>query len=233
MPAPVWESTLEGFRYAAASDESVPAGVAVSAVSASFALGLLAKVFTLAGRRKDFAGNLSTLEKLGEAARTGSRRMLEFAEEDMAAFSAYMTSARLPQATDRERKERKRAMDSAVRKAIEIPLAAARAAADGIGFCDDAKGMVHALVAADLGAAASLLAAALRVFLLCADSNLRQLAPDASVFRSAMAGRARWESKAVRRAEVVAKRAAAAIDAATTQQTKQAQAGARRSKRGR
>jgi formiminotetrahydrofolate cyclodeaminase len=233
MPAPVWESTLESFRYAAASGESTPAGVAIAAVSASFALGLLAKVLALAGRRKDFAGDLAALEKLGDAARAGSRRMLEFSEEDIAAFSAYMTSARLPQATDREREERKRAMDSAARKAIEVPLAAARAAASGIGLCDDAKGMVHAFVAADLGAAASLLASSLRVFLLCADSNIRQLAPESPLFPSALAGRAGWENKALRQAEAVAKHAAAAINASATKRRKQARAGLRRATRGR
>ena len=71
-PAPVWESTLENFRSAAASGESVPAGVAVSAVSASLALGLLAKVLKVSGRRKDFAGDLAKLERLADSARAGA-----------------------------------------------------------------------------------------------------------------------------------------------------------------
>jgi methenyltetrahydrofolate cyclohydrolase len=216
MPSPMSESTLEHFRSAAASGEPVPAGVAVSAVGASFALGLLSKVLTISRRRKDFTGNSAELEALADAARASSKRMMQFAEEDMAAFNAYMASARLPQATDGERAERKRAVDVALRKAIEVPLASARAAASGIGLCLDATGMVHAFVAPDLGAAVSLLAGALRVFLLCADSNIRQIASDAAAYRDAGAGRPEWEAMAFRQTDSVLKQVASAIDAAAS-----------------
>lgn len=220
MPSHVWDSTLENFRSAAASGEPMPAGVAVSAVTASLALGLLAKVLKISGRRKDFAGNLPKLEAVLESARSESKQMMQFAEEDVAAFNAYMASTRLPQATDAEGEGRKRAVDAAVRKAIEVPLAAARAAASGIGLCGEAAGMVHSNVAADLGAATSLLASAMRVFLLCADSNIRQVASDASLFRDAIAARFEWETKATRQAESVLRQVAAAIDAGAKQSRK-------------
>ena len=218
MPTAMSESTLEHFRSTAASGEPVPAGVAVSAVSASFALGLLAKVLKITSRRKDFTANLPKLETLADSARAASKRMIQYAEEDLAAFNAYLTSARLPQATDSERAERKRALDSAVRKAIELPLEAARAAASGIGLCLDATGMVHTFVAADLGAAASLLAGALRVFLLCADSNIKQMTSDAAAYRASMAGRTEWEARAFRQTESVLKQVASAIDAVALKQ---------------
>lgn len=222
MPTHVWDSTLEDFRSATASGEPLPAGVSVSAVSASLAFGLLAKVLKVSGRRKDFAGNLAKLEALVESARSESKRMMQFAEEDIAAFNTYMATARLPQATDAEREERKRAVDSAVRKAIEVPLAAARAAAAGIALCGEAAGMVHPIVAADLGAATSLLAGAMRVFLLCADSNIRQVAPDPSAYRDAITARFEWENKASRQAESVFRQVAAAIDAAGAKQRRKA-----------
>ncbi len=213
MSSPVWESTLEQFRSAAASSEPIPAGVAVAATSASFALGLLAKVLKVTGRKKGFSGDLAKVEKLAESARTESKHMMQLAEDDMAAFNDYMISARLPQATDREREERKRPVDASVRKAIETPLAAARAAASGISLCADAVDTVHAIVAADLGAAASLLAGALRVFLLCADSNIRQLAPDPSVYRDVLPDRTEWETHAFRQADSVLRQVSAAIEA--------------------
>ncbi len=216
--APVSELTLEGFRGAAASGESVPAGVAVCAVSASFALGLLAKVVKVSGRRKGFTGDPSKAENIADAARAESRRMLQFAEDDMAAFNAYMATSRLPQTTEREKEERKRAMDASVRKAIEMPVAAARSAATGIGLCADATGLVHPVVMADLGAATALLAGGLRVFLLCADSNIGQLATDPAIFRSVMSGRPEWESKALRQAEVALKQVASAIENASARQ---------------
>jgi formiminotetrahydrofolate cyclodeaminase len=212
MSSPVWESTLEQFRSAAASSEPIPAGVAVAAASASFALGLLAKVLKVTGRKKGFSGDLATVEKLAESARAESKQMMQLAEDDTAAFNDYMISARLPQTTDREREERKRAIDASVRKAIETPLAAARAAASGISLCADAVDTIHAIVAADLGAAASLLAGALRVFLLCADSNIRQLAPDPYAYRDVLPGRAEWETSAFQQADSVVKQVSAIIE---------------------
>jgi methenyltetrahydrofolate cyclohydrolase len=217
MPAPVWESTLENFRSAAASGEPVPAGVAVAAVSASFALGLVAKVLKVSGRRKGFRGNLSKLESLVDSARTESKRMMRFAAGDMAVFKAYMASTRLPQRTAAELQQRKRAVNSAARKAIEMPIAAARAAASGIGLCADATAMVHTFVAADLGAAALLLSSALRVFLLCADSNIRQLGSDPASYRGVAAGLHELERKAFRQAESVLKHVASAIETASMQ----------------
>jgi methenyltetrahydrofolate cyclohydrolase len=211
-PASVSDSTLENFRSATASGEPVPAGVSISAVSASLALGLLAKVLKVSGRRKDFTGSQSKLEMLEDSARLHSKRMMQVAEDDILAFNGYMASAKLPQGTDKEKEERKRAMDAAVRKAIEVPTGAARAAATGIGLCGEATEMVNTVVAADLGAAATLLAAAMRVFLACADSNIRQLAPDPASYRSAMADRIEWETKAVRQADAVVKQTAAAIN---------------------
>ena len=213
MSSPVWESTLEQFRSASASSEPIPAGVAVAATSASFALGLLAKVLKVTGRKKGFSGDLAKIEKLAESARAESKRMMQLAEDDMAAFNDYMISARMPQGIDREREERNRAVNASVRKAIETPLAAARAAASGISLCADALDTVHTIVAADLGAAASLLAGALRVFLLCADSNIRQLAPDPSAYRDVIPGRAEWESRAFRQADSVLRQVSAVIEA--------------------
>jgi methenyltetrahydrofolate cyclohydrolase len=222
MPTHVWDATLENFRSAAASGEPLPAGAGVSAVTASLAFGLLAKVLKVSGRRKDFAGNLPKLEAVLKSARGESKRMMQFAEEDIAAFNSYIASTRLPQSTDTEREGRKCAVDAAVRKVIEVPLAAARAAASGIGLCGEAAGMVHANVAADLGAATSLLASAMRVFLLCADSNIRQVAADASSYRDAVAGRFEWESKAFRQAKSVLRQVAGAIDAAGAKQRRKA-----------
>jgi len=214
VPAHASEFTLEEFRRSAASDESVPAGVAIAAVSASLALGLLAKVLTIAGRRRDFNGDRSQTEKLTKAARNQSERMLAYAEEDMAAFSAYIASVRGANKSAGERKQRQRAVDAAIRKAIEIPMEAARAAAFGIGLCSDAAGSIHSLVLADLGTAATILSAAQRVFLMCADSNLKLLASDPSAYAELMAGRKELELSAHRQAQSVLRQVTTAIETA-------------------
>ena len=197
----------------------MPAGVSASAVSASFAFGLAAKVLEVSGRRKDFAGDRSKLSALLATVKDESHRMVRFAEDDVAAFHAYITAVRLPHATAHEQEERTRAISAAVRAAIDIPLGAARAAAAGIGLCADAAGMAHAGVAADLGAAAALLASALRVFLLCADSNIRQLPSGSESHANATSSRQEWETTAFRQAESVLQQVEAAIHARQKKET--------------
>ena len=207
-------STLEDFRQAAASKEAVPAGVAISAVSASFALGLLAKVLKIASRRKDFSGDAPRARTLADLAESESRRMLQYADEDVAAFSGFMASAKLPQATEPERDDRRRALDAAIRKTIETPMTAAHAAAKGVEHCEEAGELVHSLVAADLGTAAALLSNALRIFLMCADSNVKLLASNPADYDSLMAGRPEFETKALRQAQSVLGHVTTTIEAA-------------------
>jgi glutamate formiminotransferase/formiminotetrahydrofolate cyclodeaminase len=206
------QSSLEYFRSSAASVAPTPAGVAIAAVSASFALGLLAKVANVSSRHKQFAANVAKLRRIADAATAESKRLLELADQDVTAFKGYVESSRLPQTSDREREARQRALSEAMRRAIEIPLAAARSAAAGLELCSEASNSTHTAVLADLGASASLLASAVRVFLMCADSNLRQMAADAAPFREQFAGRSEWEARAYRHADAVLDRVSSAIN---------------------
>ncbi|SRR5579875_16799 len=212
MAKPVWEASLEEFRRAAASSEPTPAGVAIAAASASYALGLLTKVALVSGRHKESAAHAATLNSIAETAAAESKRMLEFAEQDIAAFKAYIASNRLTQSNDREIEARRRAILEAARRAIEIPLAAARSAAAGLELCVEATGLTRDSVLADLGAAATLLASAMRVFLMCANSNLRQLAPHSASFGETFAERSDWENRANRNAETVRNHVASALN---------------------
>ncbi len=215
MPTPLSDSTLEQFRAAIASAQPVPAGVTAAAVSASFALGLLAKALTVSGRHKELSGHLARLEPLAAAAQAGSKRMLQLAADDVCAFEVYLAGARLPRSTARERHDRRDALDRAVERAIELPLAAAREAAAGLELCAAACPLTHLALIADLGACASLLASGLRVFLMCAESNVRQLTPDASRYRVRLAEEAQRQEHGLSRAQAVLAHVASALGAAT------------------
>lgn len=211
---PVSDSTLERFREAAASGRPTPAGVAVAAVSASFAFGLLAKALAVSGRRDARSVNCAKLEPLTAAARAESNRMLQLAADDIAAFEAYLASARLPHATDQESLARRQAVDSALRQTIDLPFAAARSAAAGLQLCADAVAMTHLVVLADLATAVTLLSGALRAFLICAESNVRQLAPRISPHREQLANETDRHKPSLRQAEEVLEQIATALEAA-------------------
>lgn len=214
MPTPISDSTLEQFRAAVAGTRPVPAGVTAAAVSVSFALGLLAKALTVSARRKEFAAHLADLETLAAAAQASSKRMMQLAGDDIAAFEDYLAGARMPHDGPLERQKRGEALDRAVHGAIDLPLAAARETAAGLDLCVEACPLMHLALIADLGACTSLLASGLRIFLLCAESNVRQLAADPSRYREVLARERDRREQALRQAEAVLAHVAATLDAA-------------------
>jgi formiminotetrahydrofolate cyclodeaminase len=179
----------------------VPAGVSVAAVSASLGLGLLVKVLRIVGQRRDLRVDPGRIGQLREAAQAASARLVEYADEDVVAFNQFMASRRLAKNTPEEQQERERAMDAALRAAIEVPLKTARAAVAGLDLCVEAAGSVHAFVAADLGAAAALLAGAVRATLLSVDFNVGQLPRDSNYYRDVRAERYELQNRALRTAD--------------------------------
>lgn len=163
----IWTAPLATFRDRVAGLEPVPAGVSAAAVSASFGLGLLIKVLEIASKRKDFTGDRELAESLIHEARNKSQVLAHLADDDMAAFQQYLECLR-----------QKKLLDGAIRKAIEVPLGVARAAASGLPLCEKARSLIHAFVAADLGAAIALLTGAVRASLGSVDANLQQLPED-------------------------------------------------------
>jgi formiminotetrahydrofolate cyclodeaminase len=205
--------TLERFRQEAAGPAPTPAGVAIAAASAGFALGLIAKMLAVTRRRGMLPENGAKLEPLAAAAQAASQRMLQLAGDDTAAFEAYLTARRLPQSTESERHVRQGALNSAVGRAIDLPLTAAQEAAAGLQLCSEVSAFVPPALLADLGVAAALLAGALRGFLLCAQSNVLQLAPASASHRERLATDTNRHEQALRQAEAVLERARTAVQA--------------------
>ena len=179
--ASVWGGTLAGFREKAGGTDPVPAGVAISAVTASLALALVAKVLQIAGKKRDVS---ALLEALLDTARAESAQLAELADQDIRAFEQYMsTGDMLP--------------------AIQVPMEAARAAVRGLGLCAEAAGVVRGLTAADIGAAAALLSGAARAMLLSVDFNLRYMRADEQFSLTITAERGELEREALRLADAV------------------------------
>lgn len=208
--------TLEDFRQETAGEHPMPGGVAIAAVSAGFALGLVAKVLAVSIRRNEPCEDTARLQPLAAAAQPASQRMLHLAGDDVAAFQTYLTAKRLPHSTESERQARHQAIDSAVRHAIDLPLSAAQEAAAGLQLCGEVCAYTPVALIADLGVAATLLAGALRAFLLCAQSNVRQLAEDAASYRERLATETERHEQALRQAEAIVEHARRAVETAAT-----------------
>lgn len=164
----IWNSTLESFRESVASAEPTPAGVTAAAVSATLGVSLLLKVLAIVARRKSFAGDIEKLSPLLQAAKKESVRLTQYADDDIAAYRAYLESRRL------KIEDHKMALHGA----IETPLYAAESALSSLDLCADAARLVHGAVLADLATAAILLNGAIRAMLLSVEVNLQQLSDE-------------------------------------------------------
>lgn len=187
MEASIWTGTLAGLLEKTAATEPVPAGVAISAVTASLALALLAKVLGIAVRKRKFAAEREQIEELLHAARAESSRLTSLADEDIEAFHKYLESKH-----------------QATRKAIEIPMEAARAGVRGLGLCGEAARIIRGLTASDVASAATLLEGAVRGMLITVDFNLREMTADQEFSTAIKAERADLADQTTRYADAVA-----------------------------
>ena len=94
MEPSVWTGTLGSLREKVGGMDPVPAGVACSAVSASLALALLAKVLAITGNRKTFTGDKLRIEEMLAAVRAESASLAQLADDDVAAFHLYLALTR-------------------------------------------------------------------------------------------------------------------------------------------
>lgn len=168
MDESIWPVPLGELREKVAGTDPVPAGVAISAVSASLALALLAKVLEINRKRKNFEGHPLQLESLLDRIRHESVQLLQFADADVQAFNRYMEASR-----------RKESTDEAMREAIRVPMDAARAVARGLDLCHEADPHCRTgMTVSDFKVAGALLAGALRAMVISVESNLAHLADD-------------------------------------------------------
>lgn len=159
---PVSEQRLGLFAEALASEQAVPGGGAAAAVSAALAASLTAMVVRLSlGRAKyaEFADLHAEALVASDAARV---HFLELADDDAAAYAAYMAARSLPRETDAEREARAAAIRDAARIATKVPLATVRACQAQVDLVDRCAGRTNLNVASDLEVAALLLESAAR-----------------------------------------------------------------------
>jgi formiminotetrahydrofolate cyclodeaminase len=190
MEPSIWNETLGLLREQVGGTEPVPAGVSISAVIASLALALLAKVLDITAKRKNFTGDRESIDTLIAAARMESTRLTQFADDDVQAFNQYLEAVRGGESD---------AIGAATRQTIDVPMNAARAAVRGLELCAEGVNLVHGLTAADLGIAAALLSGAVRGMLISVDSNIHEMHSD----QKPSAAVRELESKALQYAEAV------------------------------
>jgi formiminotetrahydrofolate cyclodeaminase len=171
----VWKSTLEEFDAQINQGDGITGAVAVASIAAAFAVSLLRMVLEIIARKKESESHRRQLQELLEAANAEADQLRRTADDDRAAYGAYRQASRLPRAAEQERAERHSAMRSALERATEMPLRAARSAVRAIALCAEAATLARGDVAADIGGAAEILNGAVRAIFASVDANLRRM----------------------------------------------------------
>jgi formiminotetrahydrofolate cyclodeaminase len=177
---PILDQPVTGFLDRLASAAPTPGGGSVAALSGALAAGLLVMVcdLTLGNRRyAAVADEMAHWRALAEQQRIA---LQELVQDDVAAFTGWAAAYRLP----RGDATRAAALQRALQRSTEVPLATIRAVAALLPACAPLAGAGNRLAVSDVGAALHLIVAAARSAALSVDINLAALDDDA--FRQAV-----------------------------------------------
>ncbi|HBQ28955.1 MAG TPA: formimidoyltetrahydrofolate cyclodeaminase, partial [Desulfotomaculum sp.] len=100
---------------------------------------------------------------------------------DIAAFTEFMATYRLPRNTPEEKKAREEAKQKAFKKATDVPLETAAILLEALTLTRKMSHIGSKMAISDVGVAAHLCAGALEAVLLCVDINLLLIKEEAYV----------------------------------------------------
>ncbi len=118
--------TIEDFSNLTASNAAAPGGGSVSAMSSSFGAALVIMAARLTENKKGYEEVQSEMKDAIAKAEPLRQELLEDIEKDSRSFDLYMQALKLPKKTEEEKRERRNAMQEALKKACEVPLSVAR-----------------------------------------------------------------------------------------------------------
>jgi formiminotetrahydrofolate cyclodeaminase len=166
---------LRELLAAFADSGPTPGGGSASALTASIGLSLLAMVSAMHRTRNGTDEDRAVLDKAHEAVEHLGDHAITLVDDDAASYEAVVAAYRRPKATDDERAERKRAVQAALRGAVEVPLEVMRACRAGLTAALDVARAGNPSAASDVGVAVELLSAAARGAALNVRINLGSL----------------------------------------------------------
>lgn len=158
----VSDTTLGEYATALASDQATPGGGSVAALVAALAAGLTSMVVRLSLDRPRYEQHAALHAEALAASEAARARFLDLADDDAAAFVAYMDARRMPHDTPDQELERAAASRAAARRAAAVPLSVVQACHRQVDVIERVAGRTNANVASDLDVAVLLLEGAAR-----------------------------------------------------------------------
>ena len=158
----ITDKPIQLFLDDLASKAATPGGGSVAAITAAMGAALVSMVCNLTLGKKGYEGVQADMEALvaqSEALRAELQGLLD---EDVAAYSAYSQTAKMPKDTDEQKAVRATAMQDALKNATMPPMHIAEAAVKIIDLCMPAAEKGNRWAVSDAGVAVLMAEAALR-----------------------------------------------------------------------
>ncbi len=118
-----YDNPVEEFVTELSLPTPTPGGGSASALSLALSYALISMVSGLTLKSKKYKDSWEIAKDVQEKAYAGIKRSVELMREDTEAFNRVMESFKLPKGTDEEKRERQNAIQNALKKATEVPLA--------------------------------------------------------------------------------------------------------------
>jgi len=164
--------SLEDFLAALGSDAPTPGGGTAAATAGAMGASLAEMVARLTLSKEKYAASHDAMRPILEAGQLAREEFVALAREDSEAYDAVVAARRLPKDTDEQKAARQNAIALANRRAAEVPMRTARAAARLLAALPELAEKGNPNAASDVGAAALLLDACAEGALLNVGINL-------------------------------------------------------------
>ncbi len=175
MEDKAFNASVTAFLDALASSAPAPGGGSAAALSGAMGAALVSMVCNLTIGKQRFADVEAEMRDLLDRAEALRHEMQNLAQADLEAFNRLSAAYKLPRTTDADLAIRRDAIQASLRRATEVPLRTARAAAAILPLCPAVAERGNQAAISDVGVAALLAHAAVRSALLNVEINLRLL----------------------------------------------------------
>lgn len=126
------DKTVQGFVHETASESPAPGGGSVSAAVGAFGAALGTMVANLSAHKRGWDNRWEEFSVWAEKGKKYHDELLKCVDEDTEAFNQIMSAFGLPKSNEKEKTERKKAIQKATKTAMEVPLKVMQLAHDSL-----------------------------------------------------------------------------------------------------
>lgn len=141
-PSQISSWSISDFLRKLATEEPVPGGGSVSALSGALGAALIAMYCKIGMHRKGItADDVESLQKVAAEATSYQEELNSLVTEDSLAYGEVMNAFKLPKTTEEETKARQAAIQTAFRRAVEAPFQTMNACVECLFLAAEASSM--------------------------------------------------------------------------------------------